>query len=169
MTNLYWNERLSLSASLLAAALTFTLVTPVVADKALASFADFGGSWSGTGILSLQNGNVESLKCKAYYTPKSDGTGVGIAIRCASASNSLELRAALTSQNRKISGSWEERTFNATGDVSGNISERRIDLAISGGGFKGMMLVTMDGSNQEVSIQTEGIALKAITISFSRT
>jgi hypothetical protein len=144
------------------------ILPALASEKVPASFNDFKGSWTGNGVLSLTGGAIESLKCKAYYTPQNKGQGLGIAIRCASPSSALELRAALTSSGDKINGSWEERTYNASGNVSGGFAEKQIDLAIKGGAFNGSMRVTMDGSNQKVAIETEGIALKGIKLSLTR-
>jgi hypothetical protein len=144
------------------------ILPALASEKVPASFNDFTGSWSGSGVLSLTGGNVESLKCKAYYTPQNKGQGLGIAIRCASPSSALELRAALTASADKISGSWEERTYNAAGNVSGGFGDKRIDLAIKGGAFNGSMRVVMDGPNQKIAIETEGIALKGINLSLTR-
>jgi hypothetical protein len=108
------------------------------------------------------------LKCNAYYTPKDTGTELGLAIRCASASNKIELRAQLMSTAGQVSGRWEERTYNAAGDVSGQAQQGRLTLTIEGGAFKGSMAVRTTGSNQTVLIKTEGISLQGVNINLSR-
>ena len=154
------------AACAIAALLMLTQRSP--ADTTDELFTRYSGAWTGTGIARLAGGNVESLKCKAYYTPRNSGQSLGLVIRCASPSTPLELRAALSTAQRKISGSWEERTFNATGDVHGRFSENAMDLAISGSGFKGSMQVMFDGEMQKVAITTAGIGLESISLSFSR-
>jgi hypothetical protein len=131
-------------------------------------FSTLSGSWAGAGHIRLEGGSTESLKCRAYYTTKDEGTGLGLAIRCASASNKIELRANLAYQSGKISGSWEERQFNASGSVTGQASSSRVSLSITGGGFSGSMTVTLNGSTQSVSIQTNGIGLRAVNINMAR-
>lgn len=108
----------------------------LTADAA-SPLAQLNGSWSGSGHISLTDGKSEGLKCTAYYTPKDGGAEVGAALRCASASNKVELRAKLVSDGSRLSGSWEERTFNASGTVTGQASPTQIKLAINGGGFSG--------------------------------
>ena len=78
-------------------------------------------------------GNAEALKCRAYYTPKDAGASVGLAIRCASPSNKIELRATLTSAGGRVSGNWEERTFNAMGDVSGQATNTLVTVDLAEG------------------------------------
>ncbi|MFA5949271.1 MAG: hypothetical protein WC807_03200 [Hyphomicrobium sp.] len=152
----------------------FALVTLVMMTQTLAAdtsadlFTRYGGSWTGSGVARLAGGNVESLKCKAYYTPRNNGQTLGLVIRCASPSTPLELRAALSTAQEKISGSWEERTFNATGDVRGSVGENVMDLSISGSGFTGAMQVMFVGDTQRVAITTAGIGLEAVTLSLSR-
>ena len=131
-------------------------------------FSAMGGNWSGSGQMRFDGGNAEALKCRAYYTPKDAGASVGLAIRCASPSNKIELRATLTSAGGRVSGNWEERTFNAMGDVSGQATNTRLNLSIKGGGFSGSMTVGTTGSSQSVLIQTEGTGLRSVNINLSR-
>jgi hypothetical protein len=131
-------------------------------------FSTLNGTWSGAGQIKLEGGSTESLKCRAYYTAKDDGAGLGLAIRCASASNKIELRANLTYASGKVSGDWEERQFNAGGSVSGQASGSKINLAITGGGVNGSLTVALSGATHSVSIQTTGIGLRAVTINLSR-
>ncbi len=131
-------------------------------------FAGLSGTWRGAAQIKLQSGNAETLKCNAYYTPKGAGTELGIAIRCASASNKIELRAQLVQSGGKVSGRWEERTYNAAGDVTGQANDGRLSLSIDGGAFKGSMAVRTTGGNQSVTIKTEGVALQGVNISLSK-
>jgi hypothetical protein len=135
---------------------------------AAAPFAQLDGSWSGSGRINLTDGKSEGLKCRAYYTPKESGAEIGVALRCASASNKVELRAKLTCEGSRVWGSWEERTFNASGTVTGLASSTQIKLAINGGGFAGSMAVTTTGKSQIISVSTEGVALKGISIKLQR-
>ena len=143
------------------------LVSPQGAS-AESPFAGLTGSWRGSAQVRLASGSSETLKCQAYYTPKDTGAELGLAIRCASASNRIELRAQLTAEGGKVSGSWEERTYNAAGAVTGQAVDGRLNLAIDGGAFKGSMAVRTTGASQTVNIKTEGIALQGVNINLSR-
>ena len=142
--------------------------SPPAEVRAEQPFAGLMGTWSGSGQVQLLNGSTETLKCRAYYTPRESGNSLGLAIRCASPSNKIELRANLTFQGGRISGSWEERTYNATGAVTGQVTGNRFSLSIVGGGFQGSMSVSTSGSNQSVMITTQGIGLKGVNISLSK-
>ena len=130
-------------------------------------FDTLAGTWTGSGQMRLDNGKSEALKCRAFYTQK-DAGGLGLAIRCASASNKIELRASLSQDRGNVDGSWEERTFNAAGTVQGRASPGRINLSITGGSFSGSMNVSITGARQSVLIEPDGIGVQAVNINLAR-
>jgi hypothetical protein len=123
------------------------------------------GSWGGSGQITMTDGRKERLKCNAYYT--GGGSQLGMAIRCQSESSNVEIRSKLSQSGGRITGTWEERTFNASGSAVGQASGSKINLQISGG-VSGTMSVSYSSSRQSVAISTQGIALKSVTISLSR-
>jgi hypothetical protein len=135
--------------------------------KAESPFGVLTGTWSGAGQVRFTGGSSEALKCRAYYTPK-DATNMGLAIRCASTSAKIELRANLAYDGGKVTGSWEERTFNASGNVTGQATASKLNLAIQGGGFSGSMAVGINGGSQTVSIQTQGTGFTNVNIHMSK-
>lgn len=130
-------------------------------------FATLAGTWSGSGTAQFDGGKTESLRCKGYYTNTGGANNLGLSIRCANASAKVELRANLNYANGKVSGDWEERTYNQSGSVSGKASANRLSLAISGG-ISGSMNVSISGGTHQVSVSTGGPTLKGIHISMSR-
>ena len=130
------------------------------------SFDGLLGTWSGSGQVRYQSGDTEGIRCNAYYT--GGGTKLGLAIRCKSASNDIEIRGALTHQGEKVSGTWEERTFNASGAASGRMSAGRLTLSIEGGGFSGTMSVAYGGPRQTVAITTQGIPMKSVNVTLTK-
>ncbi|HWB45983.1 MAG TPA: hypothetical protein VG900_11130 [Hyphomicrobiaceae bacterium] len=143
----------------------------LVAGSAYAAgpFNELNGAWIGSGHVRLEDGRRESLRCKAYYAPRHSGDSLGLSLRCASASNRIELRAELVARGSRVRGSWEERTFNASGRVSGVASGHRIRLSIDGGGLAGSMTVMTTGHRQSITVRTDGsAALRGINISMRR-
>lgn len=123
------------------------------------------GSWGGMGNYTLQDGMSEKIKCDAYY---SGGKGqLSMVVRCLGANNKIEMRSVLSSNGKSLTGSWEERTYNAEGNVTGEATADKLSLAISGG-ITGSMVVSYRPSSQNISILTEGSALKAVNINLSR-
>jgi hypothetical protein len=154
-----------------AAAAALLLVLPALAGPAMAApgvFAQYGGSWSGGGHVRLEGGRSEALRCSANYVPRAGGAALGLSLRCASAGNRIELRASLTSSGSRVSGSWEERSYNASGGVSGVASANRLRLSISGGMISGVMVVTTSGKSQSISVRTDSTALRGVNISLRR-
>jgi hypothetical protein len=146
-------------------ALAIALVPWPSSPAAAGSFDTLLGSWRGAGQIKLNDGRTERVTCNAYYT--GGGSQLGMAIRCQSESSNVEIRGKLSQSGNRVSGTWEERTFNAAGTASGQASGDRISLQISGG-VRGTMQVSYSRSRQSVSISTQGIALKSVTIDLAR-
>jgi len=146
-------------------ALAIALVPWPSSQAAAGTFDTLLGSWRGAGQIKLNDGRTERVKCNAYYT--GGGSQLGMAIRCQSESSNVEIRGKLSQSGGRVSGTWEERTFNAAGTASGQASGDRISLQISGG-VRGTMQVSYSRSRQSVSISTQGIALKSVTIDLAR-
>jgi hypothetical protein len=159
----------------LAAGLRWTLLPVVLAGAMLGQagtgFADtlfdsLRGSWSGSGQIRYDDGTAEGIRCTAYYTGQ--GAELRLAIRCESGSSKVEIRGQLKAQGEKLSGTWEERTFNASGEASGRVSDDKMSIAVVGGGFKGAMSVSTAGAKQSVNIYTEGIKMKSVSITLGK-
>ena len=141
------------------------LLAPVAAADAGTPFDTLLGSWRGSGQIELDQGRRERLKCNAYYT--GGGSQLRMAILCQSESSNVQIRSALSESGGRISGTWEERTYNAQGNASGQASNGKISLSISGG-VTGTMIVTFTSSRQSVAISTQGVALKSVSIDLTR-
>ena len=157
----FWKPALAASGMVMITASAVTMAA------AAGPFESLNGSWSGSGSIKLDDGRTEGLKCKAYYSPRG-GASMGLALRCASASNKIDLRATLNSTGGRIAGSWEERTFNVSGSASGQASGNAIKLAIDAGVLSGSMNVTTNGKSQTISVRTDGTGLRGVNINLSR-
>lgn len=150
----------------LAAVMSIALGASAPATAA-SPFDGLTGSWSGGGQIRLDDGRSERIRCSAHYAPRG-ATALGLALRCASASNRIELRASLASRGDRVSGNWEERSYNASGNVSGSASGNSLRLSISGGALSGFMVVRTTGGSQSISVRTDGAALRGVNISLRR-
>jgi hypothetical protein len=135
--------------------------------QAASAFAGLGGSWSGSGHIRLEGGQRESIRCSASYVPKSGGTAMGLSLRCASPSGRIELRASLQARGNRITGSWEERSYNVAGDVSGVALGNNLRLSFTGS-LSGAMLVTTSGNSQSISVRTDTAALQGVNVNLRR-
>ena len=150
-------------ASQLFIAAALTAGGAAVAPAQTSPFTSLFGAWRGNGEIVLEGGSREQIRCNAYYTQRENG-GLGLAIRCASQSYSIELRSHLANSNGDVSGSWEERNFNAVGNATGKASGGNLSLTIEGGGLAGSMTIATTGQSQSVSISTQGTKLQGVSI-----
>ena len=128
-----------------------------------ATLGVLGGAWSGGGKLRLSSGKAERLRCRAYYNPKSGGKRLGMAIRCASTSYKIELRSRLQVRGSRVSGSWEERNFNATGTVSGSSRPGRLTLSTSGS-VSAKLFISYGARRQNVRITGDLGSFRGMTL-----
>jgi hypothetical protein len=142
-----------------------------VSLSANSSAADAGldalaGTWQGSGTISFESGEAESISCNGYY--KGGGT-LSVVIRCKGPASNFELRSKLDSSGGKISGNWEERTYNATGEVSGTTSPGKLDIQFSGS-LTGRLEMSFSSSSQSVSVSvgTKGAGIKGVRVSLNR-
>lgn len=151
------------------AAFVLALATGCPADAVPTPFDVVKGSWVGGGGLNFKDGRSEKLACTAYYTSSGEGEALTTALRCTGPSGKLELRSHLSYAGGKVSGSWEERTYNASGDASGTLTPGNLRLNISGG-VAGSMTVAFSAASQTVSITlaTSEVPVKAMHFDFKR-
>ncbi len=148
-----------------AALVGLTLITPTKPVEANPSpFDTLLGSWRGSGKILLDSG-PERLSCNAYYT--GGGSQLGLAIRCKSETSNVEIRSKLSLSGNRLTGNWEERTYNAQGAASGTARPGRLAIRVTGS-VTGSMIVNYSRTSQSVSISTQGIALKSVSINLTR-
>ncbi len=129
------------------------------------AFKTLLGSWKGTGTFSLQDGHRERISCNGYYT--GGGSQLRLAILCSSSDNKIHMRGKLSNSQGILSGSWEERTFNADGRLTGKVSRNRLVMKISGN-VTGTMTVSFAKRFQKVVISIRDSNLKTVNINMSR-
>lgn len=153
-----------LRAIALIGAATVTLSTnSAAADAGLDVLA---GAWHGGGTMSFESGKTEDISCNGYYK----GIGkLSVVIRCKGTSSNFELRSKLGSNGDKVSGSWEERTYNATGDASGTTSPGKLNVQFSGS-LTGRLEMSFSPSSQSVSVSvdTKGAGITGVRVSLNR-
>ena len=149
------------------AALAVFTICAVATARAETALSGLSGSWTGGGQIRLADGRSERLSCRASYNPRDGGNGLGMSIRCASQSYKIELRSSLILAGGRVSGTREERSFNAGGVVSGTSATGALRLSFSGT-MGGSISVSYGGSSQQVSIKTSGSELSSISLSLKR-
>jgi hypothetical protein len=150
-------------------ALALVLLTSGSVGAAPPPFEVVKGSWVGGGALNFKDGRHEELSCNAYYTSSAGGDALTTALRCSGPTGKFELRSHLSYAGGKVTGSWEERTYNASGEASGTLNPGNLRLNFHGG-VAGSMTVAFSAKSQTVSIAitTAEVPVKGMQFNFKR-
>jgi len=153
----------------LAGALALALLVARPAVAVPTPFDTVKGSWVGGGALKYKDGRSDTLACTAYYTSSGEGETLTTALRCTGPSGKFELRSHLSYAGGKVNGSWEEHTYNASGDAYGTLNPGNLRLNFSGG-VAGNMTVAFSAATQTVSIAiaTSEVPVKGMRFDFKR-
>ena len=130
-----------------------TLASPV---SAAGPFADFAGTWSGTGSVTSTDGAQEAIRCKATYAVKSGG-------------DALDIVSDVVAQDGTLSGSWQETTRQIQGDVTGRIPSPdtfQASLRTPGGGLQ--LGARTNGKQQAITITSQGSDIRGANITLRR-
>jgi hypothetical protein len=119
-------------------------------------FLGLSGHWSGAGTVTMANGAIERVRCKASYAVNATGKAVQQTLRCASDSYRVEITSTVVSEGGSLSGSWAEATRGAAGKISGHASGAEIVANVAGAGFTARLDVRTQGERQSVTIRPHG-------------
>ena len=108
------------------------------------------GYWSGGGTITPNKGNAESVSCHVTYNVA--GPSVSQTMRCAGTDYKFNTSSKLNYSGGKISGSWSETTYDASGSVSGTAAGNTVHAIISGDKFSGRMSINVSGSSHTINI-----------------
>ncbi len=123
------------------------------------------GSWGGSGIMKLKDGGSERVGCNGYYT--GGGSQLGMVIRCTSAGQKIEIRSKLSVNNNRLTGNWEERSYNAVGHINGKVTGNQMKMAIQGA-VTGTMNVRFSRTSQKITIRTNNIGMSRVSITLRK-
>jgi hypothetical protein len=165
--------RTGIKAGMIAAALSLGIfgLGVFVHDTAQAAenpFAQFTGSWSGQGKITVQNGSSERIRCRGIYRAGESGMTLSLSLRCASDSYKFELASDVTYDGGAISGSWNETTRQVNGSLSGRATATNITAQASAVGFNASLSIATRGNSQSVSIRSPGSEISEVTVSMAR-
>ena len=122
------------------------------------------GSWRGSATAKYTSGS-ERLSCNAYF--RGGGSSLGLSVICNSPTSKIHIRSNLRVSGGKVSGSWEERTYNAAGRASGSVTPGRLSIRISGT-VNGSMTINYTKSRSSVSISMTGTSLRGVSMALNR-
>lgn len=159
---------LGLAAAVGFSALSLRDASVVTAAKAASPIEAMAGYWSGTGSVALSGGKSERVKCSVTYKVSSSGSQIKQNMRCASTDYKIDAAADLRIQSGNVSGTWEEKTYSANGQVSGRVAGNSMNLTIKGEAFSAGMNLSTSDCKQTINITPKGLDVTRIQISLAK-
>lgn len=155
-------------AAALAAVLMLGAVSSFGPDRAHAGddapFAPLIGWWKGEGRLGFQEGQTESVTCRATYGTGDNANSLEQNVRCASSSGKVEIKSTIINDGGKLSGTWTERVYNLVGDLNGAITERGYRVSVIGSDLSAEMEIIAKNGMQIIEIKFNGNTLRGLTL-----
>jgi hypothetical protein len=113
-------------------------------------FDQLTGDWTGGGMVTPSRGGPEKVDCKVTYTTA--GNTVTQTLLCTGVDNRYDAKTKFKIKGDKISGSWLETTFDASGSISGSAIGHLVHARISGDKFSGRMSINVSDSGHTINI-----------------
>ena len=161
-----------LSAPRLKALLALALAVTLIASESTAAtpgpFRNFIGEWSGRGQLVGSDGHRESMRCRGEDSEVNGGAAVNEAIVCASESFKCDIRSHVEASGESAKGYWTEMSRNASGSLTGRITESQFEGQISSPTFSAAVSLTSNGRSQAVNIRPSGGDVTDVRIDLRR-
>lgn len=139
-------KSLPLAALMLAA----SLAAPASIAAPGNPFDQLKGYWRGGGTVTPTNGKPEKVSCRVTYNVA--GSAIKQTMRCAGTDYKLSTSTQLTYKSGRISGSWNESTYDANGGVSGTAKGNTVHARITGDKFSGRMSINISGRGHSINI-----------------
>jgi hypothetical protein len=150
----------------LAAATSFAVALAATAAVA-GPIEDLDGYWSGGGTVVFSEG-AERVKCAVRYKVSQGGTQIRQTLRCASADYSITGTAEFSVRGAQVEGNWEEKTYSATGQISGRYTGSSLVLSIKGANFTAAMTIGLSTCKQSITIHPRGLDVRRISMSLAK-
>jgi hypothetical protein len=138
------------------------------AEAAVRPFEGMAGSWTGTGSVTLGNGEKERIRCRVTYAVSEGSNRIEQDLRCASDSYKFELSADITYANGYVTGRWNERTQRTSGTISGRARPGNIEALAETSGFAAFFTMTTRGDQQSVRIESKSSEVTDVSIMLRR-
>ncbi|MCP3370749.1 hypothetical protein [Bradyrhizobium cajani] len=155
------NRRLLMAAAVLFAA----GIANTESNAQSGPFAPMAGSWSGGGVVTLDDGSTERIRCRAKYAPI--GPTMEMSLTCASDAYKFILGANVRAEGSAITGSWSEASRNISGSLQGRGGGGNFEVAVSAAGFNANLMLRTSGNKQTVTLRADS-QFRGANISLSR-
>jgi hypothetical protein len=126
-------------------------------SAAAGPFAEFPGSWDGTGKIRIGD-KTERIRCKATYSLQgSSESNIELRLTCTSDSYKFDLTGHFQAdESNNISGNWSEISRGVAGSASGTARGDRFQIHVDSAPISGNIIMVTRRSSQSVTIDTIG-------------
>ena len=152
----------SLRRAVLGCSIVTLLLSPYAgprpASAASGPFAQFSGSWSGTGTIRQGDASTERIRCAANYRVRgSTGHEVDLHLRCTSDTYNFDLVGQFQADEQNmIAGRWSEQSRNIGGSAIGRARGDNLQIHVESSGFAANVAMVTRGRRQSVTINSQG-------------
>ena len=143
-------------------------IASVPVQAAEGPFGSFGGSWTGGGTITVKNGGKERLRCKAHYEVSGGGESLAQNLTCASDSYTFNVVSNVKAAGSAISGTWQETSRGANGQIVGKIDSKQISATVEGFGFTAGIAIAARAGKQSVNIRPTGTDITDVSVTLSK-
>ncbi len=159
-------RRLFIAAAVLFGALFGAGLFGPSAHAASGPFAPLAGRWAGSGVVTLDDGSTERIRCRATYAV--GGPRMGLTLTCASDSYKFDLHGDVVAEpGGVITGTWSETSRNITGNLQGRGRAGSFQVLASGPGFNANISLVTRGKRQSITMRAAS-QFRGASISLSR-
>jgi hypothetical protein len=113
---------------------------------------ELNGRWTGSGAVKPVRQAEQPFKCVATYFPGKATQRLKQNLRCQNAEYKLDVATLMQIKGNKITGTWQEKTYALTGNLSGDVVDGRMDVHLAGDFFEADMTIVNTGCQQEVIV-----------------
>ena len=154
-----------------AAAAAFMLVATAAYSEKVNPFTRFGGNWGGSGLIYLNNGSKERIRCRTTSIPSDVGNiaNLKLDLRCAGDSYNFEIQSDLNLANGAVTGSWTEKSRGINGNVTGTVNEEKINAVAESQTFQATLeIINQAEGKLQIRITSPGSEMTDVLIGLNR-
>jgi len=151
---------------LIAAAVFIVAALPASPGHAQSgAFTGMAGNWAGGGVVTLDDGSKERLRCRASYAVS--GANMTMTLTCASDAYKFQLSANIADQAGAVTGTWTEAGRGVSGTLQGRGGGGNFEVIASAAGFNANISLRTAGNKQSVNMRADS-QFRAASISLSK-
>jgi hypothetical protein len=129
-------------------------------------FAGMGGRWAGGGTVTLDDGSIERIRCRAAYDVA--GPEMSLTLTCASDAYRFNFEGRVVAEaGGLVRGNWSESSRNISGTLQGRGGNGSFQVVAETAGFNANIALATRGARQSISIRADS-QFRAANIMLSR-